>query len=300
MSIIAPKISIITCFLNTEQFIRETIESVLHQNYNNWELLLIDDGSIDNSTNIAKTFAAEYPEKIIYLEHENHVNKGSSISRNLGIKNANGTLIAFLDADDIWLPDMLSTLLTIMRQHPAAMICEASEYWYDWDDSGRKNEIVTIGAGQDRLYMPPQLALTLYPLGQGAAPCICGMLVQKEILTRHGAFDESFRGMYDDQSLLIKFYLHESIYISSSCKNKYRQRSGSLVHTSHEKGTYRRERKYFLYWLKHYLKSHNVHYPEVNILLQKALKPFQPVWFVSHVLPAKVKRILQKVYHSKN
>lgn len=300
MLVITPKISIITCFLNTEQYIRETIESVLKQDYNNWELLLIDDGSIDNSTGIAKAFAAEYPEKIIYLEHENHINNGSSISRNLGIKNASGTLIAFLDADDIWLPDMLSTLLTIMQRYPAAMICEASEYWYDWDGSRRKNEIVTIGAEQNRLYMPPQLALTLYPLSQGAAPCICGMLVQKEILTRHGAFDESFRGMYDDQSLLIKFYLQEPVYISSSCKNRYRQRSGSLVHTSHQKGAYRRDRKYFLSWLKHYLKSNNVHYPEVDILLLKALKPFQPAWFVSHILPAKVKRIFQKVYHSKN
>lgn len=300
MSVSIPKISIITCFLNTEQYIRETIESVLHQDYNNWELLLIDDGSIDNSTSIAKTFASEYPEKIIYLDHENHVNKGSSISRNLGIKNANGTLIAFLDADDIWLPDMLSTLLTIMQQHPAAMICEASEYWYDWDDSGRKNEIVTIGAEQNRLYMPPQLALTLYPLNEGDAPCICGMLVQKEILTKHGAFDESFRGMYDDQSLLIKFYLHESVYISSSCKNRYRQRPGSLVHTSHEKGAYRRERKYFLYWLKHYLKNNNVYYPEVNFLLRKALKPFSPVWFVSHVLPAKVKEYTKGLSRKKN
>jgi hypothetical protein len=126
------------------------------------------------------------------------------------------------------------------------------------------------------------------------------MLVQKEILTKHGAFDESFRGMYDDQSLLIKFYLHEPVYISSSCKNRYRQRPGSLVHTSHEKGAYRRDRKYFLSWLKHYLKSNNIHYPEVNFLLQKALLPFKPAWFVSHVLPARVKRILQKVYQLKN
>ena len=189
MGVLTPKISIITCFLNTERYIRETIESVLMQEYENWELLLIDDGSIDNSTSIAKAFATAYPGRIIYLEHENHVNKGSSISRNLGIEKSSGTLIAFLDADDIWLPDMLSSLLTIMQRYPAAMICEASEYWYDWDGSHRKNEIVTIGVEQDRLYMPPQLALTLYPLSQGAAPCICGMLVQKEILTRHGAFD---------------------------------------------------------------------------------------------------------------
>src|SRR5688572_12616840 len=108
MNAVMPKISVITCFLNTELYIRETIESVLKQDYNNWELLLIDDGSVDRSTGIAKEFAAKYPDKIIYLEHENHINKGSGASRNLGIKKTSGTLIAFLDADDVWLPDMLS------------------------------------------------------------------------------------------------------------------------------------------------------------------------------------------------
>ncbi|MFC0771497.1 glycosyltransferase family 2 protein [Terrimonas alba] len=294
MSAITPKISIITCFLNTELYIRETIESVLKQDYDNWELVLIDDGSFDNSTSIARAFAAEYPGKIIYLEHEDHATRGASKSRNLGIKKASGTLIAFLDADDLWFPDMLSSLLNIMQQHPATMICEASEYWYDWNDSGRKNEIVTIGAEQDKLYLPPQLALTLYPLNKGAAPCICGMLVQKEIINKHGAFDESFTGMYDDQSFLIKFYLHEPVYISSSCKNRYRQRPGSLVHSSHEKGEYIRDRKYFLVWLKYYLKNNKIHYPEVNFLLQKALLPFSPTWFVRHVLLSRVKRMLRK------
>lgn len=300
MNTVTPKISIITCFLNTELYIRETIESVLKQDYNNWELILIDDGSVDRGTGIAKEFAAKYPDKIIYLEHENHINKGSGASRNLGIKKASGTLIAFLDADDVWLPDMLSNLLDLMQQHPAAMICEASEYWYDWNDANRKNEIITIGADQDRLYLPTELMLTLYPLNKGAAPCICGMLVQKEKINKHGAFDESFRGMYDDQSFLVKFYLHEAVYISSSCKNRYRQRPGSLVHSSHEKGVYLRDRKYFLTWLKNYLKNNNIHYPEVNFLLQKALLPFRPGWFIRHLLPARVKRILQKVYHSIN
>src|ERR1051326_4779826 len=113
-----PKISIITCFLNVEEYIQETIESVLKQEYTNWELLLIDDGSTDKSTDIAKKFADEYPGKIIYCEHENHINRGSSASRNVGIKKASGTLIAFLDADDVWLPGMLSQILKLMHQHP--------------------------------------------------------------------------------------------------------------------------------------------------------------------------------------
>jgi len=289
-----PKISIITCFLNVEPYIEETIESVLKQEYTNWELVLIDDGSTDNSTNIAKDFANKHPGKIIYLEHENHTNKGSSASRNYGIKKATGSLITFLDADDIWLADMLSHLLNLMQQHPVAMICEASEYWYDWNDPNKKNEIVYIGAEQNRLYRPPQLMLTLYPLGSGAAPCICGMLVKKEIVDKHEAFDESFSGMYDDQSFLIKFYLHEAVYISSTCKNKYRQRPGSLVHSSHGKSDYLTERKYFLKWLKNYLQKNNINYPEVNSLLRRALLPYKTSYFIKNTLPKKIKRALKR------
>lgn len=292
------KISIITCFLNAELYIRETIESVLRQDYSNWELILVDDGSADKSTGIAKEFAANYPNCIIYLEHKNHINKGASASRNLGIQKASGTLIAFLDADDTWHPDLLSNLTNLIHQHGVAMVCEASEYWYDWNDSGGKNEIVFIGAEQDRLYRPPQLMLSLYPLSKGAAPCICGILVRKEIADKHCAFDESFGGMYDDQTFLVKFYLHEEVFISSSCKNRYRQRPGSLVHTSHQKGSYLRERKRFLIWLKDYIKNNNIRFPEVSVLLHRALLPYKFSWQLRHALPGKVKLVLKRIYRS--
>ncbi len=177
---VPPKISIITCFLNVEQYLEEMIESVLQQEYENWELLLIDDGSTDNSTSIAKKYVSRYPGKIIYREHNGHSNRGASASRNVGIDMATGEFIAFLDADDVWLPDLLSCLLTLMQAHSVALVCEASEYWYDWSNTERQNVIIPVGTEQDRYYAPPQLMLNLYPLGKGAAPCPCGMLVKKE------------------------------------------------------------------------------------------------------------------------
>ena len=99
-----PLVSAIIIFLNGEQFIEEAIASIFAQSYNNWELLLVDDGSTDHSTMIAQKYAQKYPEKVFYLEHEGHQNKGMSASRNLGISQANGEYIGFLDADDMWLP----------------------------------------------------------------------------------------------------------------------------------------------------------------------------------------------------
>lgn len=268
------QVSVIMCFLNTEPFIAEAIESVLQQEYRGWELILIDDGSTDGSTRVAKEYSARHPERIRYYEHERHQNRGTGISRNIGIAKATGRYIAFLDADDVWWPSMLAAQLALMHQHDVAMICEASEYWYDWNEPTRANEVVPVGTLPDRLYLPPQLSLELYPLGQGAAPCICGLLITKEAVDKCGGFDDQFTGMYDDQTLLMKLYLRESAYISSRCHNRYRQRPSSLVHTSQDTGSYYRERLYFLNWLRSYLQANNINYPPVNYLLIQALQPF--------------------------
>ncbi|MFD2515166.1 glycosyltransferase family 2 protein [Pontibacter locisalis] len=270
----AHKVSIITCFLNIEPYLEETINSVLQQDYEQWELLLIDDGSTDGSTEIAKTFASHYAEKIVYLEHPGHINRGSSASRNLGLEKATGSFIAFIDADDVWLPSYLSIQVKLIHQYPAAMVCQATEYWYSWENPQKKNIVIPVGAKQDHLHLPPQLSLSLYPLGQGAAPCICGMLIKKEVIDRLGGFDESFMGMYDEQVLLSRLYLQEPVFLSSLCLNRYRQRPGSLVHSSQE-SDYHQVRKRFLEWFEEYLYSHNDSSPAVVRQLEKALLPYR-------------------------
>ncbi|HEX8326703.1 MAG TPA: glycosyltransferase family A protein [Hymenobacter sp.] len=259
-----PEISIVTCFLNVEQYLEEAIESVIRQRYQQWELLLMDDGSMDQSTLLAKKYEALYPDKIVYLEHPGHVNKGLSASRNVAIAKSRGRLIAFLDADDVLLPDMLQQQLQLLEQHGAAMVCEASEYWHDWNDKQKPNVVIPIGTRPDHLYSPPVLALNLYPLGSGAAPCPCSILVHKEALLRHGGFEEEFPGMYEDQAFLIKFYLHEKVYISSGCHNRYRQRPDSLLNSSHREGNYLRERTKFMAWLGHYLSKQSAVHPQVS------------------------------------
>src|SRR5262245_51717549 len=90
-------VSIVTPFLNAGTFIQEAVDSVLVQTYPHWELLLVDDGSTDESTAIAQAFAAAHPHRIRYLSHEGCVNKGASASRNLGTRVARGKYVAFLD-----------------------------------------------------------------------------------------------------------------------------------------------------------------------------------------------------------
>lgn len=265
------KVSIITCFFNVENFIEQTIKSVIKQKYKNWELLLIDDGSSDKSTDIAKKYSVKYPGKILYHDHENHANKGLSYSRNSGISKSSGEIIAFLDADDVWLSTYLSNQVNILSKYNCAMVCEATEYWYSWNKSD-VDTMVLVGTKQDQIYSPPQLMIDLYPLGEGAAPCVCGILIKKASLEKYGGFDKDFKGLYEDQIFLSRMYLNENIFISSACNNRYRQRHDSLVGASYEDGEYISIRKHYLEWLRHYIHTNKIEYDEVNKLLQRALE----------------------------
>jgi glycosyltransferase involved in cell wall biosynthesis len=272
-----PLVSVILCFYNEKVFIEEAIKSVLSQHYDHWELFLVDDGSSDDSTRIARDYAAEFPHKITYLDHPFHQNKGLSASRNTGIKKCRGTFVAFIDADDVWLPGKLRFQLDIFRRNPGVTVAmEASLYWNSWKSQGKTDEIIKVGA-KEGTYKAPQLMLSLYPLGKGAAPCPSAIMVHRGVL-RRCVFEELFTGiyqMYEDQAFLCKVYLKEVVYVSAACHNKYRQRAASLVSNVHETGNYHKVRSYYLYWFKDFLHSQPYRFKAVERLLRKAQMPYR-------------------------
>ncbi len=101
-------ISIITPVHNSEKLILETIKSVQEQTYHNWEMILIDDCSTDNSIRIINELIEKDPRISLII---NEKNSGAAITRNKGIKAAIGDFITFIDADDIWFPDFLRNSL---------------------------------------------------------------------------------------------------------------------------------------------------------------------------------------------
>lgn len=105
-------VSIITPVYNSQDYLEETILSVLNQTYSNWELLLIDDCSIDNSYEIIKKYL-EKDERIKYLKNDK--NSGPAITRNKGIEKAKGEYIAFLDSDDLWYENKLERQISFMQ-----------------------------------------------------------------------------------------------------------------------------------------------------------------------------------------
>ncbi len=110
-----PLISIIIPLFNRENLISETIESVLAQTYSYWELIIIDDGSTDNSVEIAKTFAAK--SNRIQLFQRDRLPKGASACRNIGAEKANGDYLIFLDSDDLLAPFCLDQRIKIMQEN---------------------------------------------------------------------------------------------------------------------------------------------------------------------------------------
>jgi glycosyltransferase involved in cell wall biosynthesis len=296
---IKPLVSVITAFFNEETFLKESVQSVIAQEYDNWEMMLVDDGSTDDSTWIAKAYAEQYPGKIFYLEHDDHSNRSTAASRNLAISKCRGELVAFLDADDVWGSEKLLKQVEIMCSDAnIVLLLEASEYWNSWDTNGGNDIIIQVGKETDKLFEPPVLAEFLYPLGKGAAPCPSAIMARRRFLIKHGGFESGFKGKYqlfEDQAFLIKFYLHEKVYISSLCNNRYRQRTGSCVQKVTQEGNYHIVRKYFLSWLELYIESYNITDKKVRHLFKRASEQYKHpmVYFLRERLSRVQKRLLK-------
>ncbi len=267
-------VSAIIIFLDAERFIREAIESVFAQTYDSWELLLVDDGSTDASTRIALGYAEQHPGKVRYLEHPGHRNRGTSASRNLGIAEAKGEYVALLDSDDVWLPDKLQQQVEILNSHPeAGMVYGMSQYWRSWSGDPEdllRDFVPALGVQADTVVVPPTLLTLLHPLGNATAPCPSDLLLRREMVERVGGFEESFKGMFEDQAFLTKVYLKEPVYVAGRCWDRYRQHPQQCVSVVERAGQTHLARLFFLNWLEKYWSEQRVEDAEAwNLLRQE-------------------------------
>jgi glycosyltransferase involved in cell wall biosynthesis len=271
-----PLVSCIITFLNAEVFVEEAVESVLAQTHENLELLLVDDGSTDGSTPIALRYAERFPEKVRYLEHAEHENRGAAASRNLGIREARGEYIALLDSDDVWLGHKLEEQVAILDSHPeAGMVYGQSQYWHSWTtkpEDAHRDHMPKLGVQTETLFEPAMLSTLVYPLGVAIAPCPSDLLLRRAAVERIGGFEEAFRGMYqlyDDQTFLAKMYLNEPVYVAGRCWDRYRQHPNQCVSVVREAGQQNTVRLAFLRWLAEYFYVQGVGDTELWKLLQE-------------------------------
>jgi glycosyltransferase involved in cell wall biosynthesis len=267
-----PLVSVVVIFLDEETFIEDAIQSVLDQTYTAWEMLLVDDGSTDRSAEIARGYADRLPDRVRYLRHPHGQNLGMSASRNLGIRHSQGEYVAFLDADDAWLPGKLQAQVALLDSQPeAAMVYGPAQWWYSW--SGQppgdgRDFIHELGVPGDSLISPPTL-LGAFLVDEGISPCTCSILVRRGVLDRVGGFEDEFRGLYEDQVLCAKICLEFPVFASSACFYRYRQHGRSALATAERAGTRGQARGMFLEWLAGYLEAREITNPEVWNPLQR-------------------------------
>lgn len=271
-----PLVSCVINFLNTEKFLEEAIESVFAQTYKNWELLLVDDGSTDNSTTIARKYAEHYPEKVLYLEHEGHRNRGASAARNLGVRNARGEFIAFLDADDVYLPYKLERQVPILVSHTeAAMLYGSSYYWYSWtgdpDDLQWDYEIEIANVHLNTPLKSEEF-LHLFIQRKVLLPPTTSLLARRETIERIGGFEEAFRDLFDDQVFIAKMSLEAPIVLVPGFFEKYRQHEESCTFIAQKiTGEDLKMRPTYLSWLEGYLSDLEIKDAKLRKVLRKEL-----------------------------
>lgn len=173
---------------NTEKFIGESIQSVVDQTYANWELLVVDDGSTDKTADIIREFAAR-DSRVKYLFQQNG---RQAKARNTAIENSLGALIAFLDADDLWLPEKIERQLQALEETNADVVYSNGLIIYEPGATPGRNDFAIVEGTIEGRKMLDVLLL------QNRIP-VQSVVVRKEAYRNAGPFDEApqFHGCED-------------------------------------------------------------------------------------------------------
>lgn len=231
-----PRSSWIVIFLDGERFIDQAIASIVAQRgVDDWEIVLVDDGSTDASTEIARGWAARDPERIRYVEHPRHENRGMSASRNAGVRHARGDVVGFLDCDDVLLPDSMARALGLLDDHPDVdVVIGRTLMWSSWSRPHRPDLDRAMphpgGVEVGVPLRPTDLYRAYYGTPrQWTVPGTCSIVMRRSALAAIGGFDERFSGMFEDQVVYAKLALHLTVLLDDSLYALYRQHPRSAV-----------------------------------------------------------------------
>jgi len=272
-----PTVSIVVPYLDQERYLAEAIESVLAQTLSEWELVLIDDGSRDRSPKIAAAYATAHPERIRLLRHRNGENRGAAKSRNVGIAEATGEYLCFLDGDDVYEPHKLESEVNLLESIPeVAMLYAPTIWWYPGGE--RRDKVERLGIAPDRIHDPPTLASDVLLLHKGDVPCICSALIRRAVVTAVGGFEESFK-LFEDQTLWGKLFLRYPVFVTSRPSSRYRQHADSTSARALRGGEYHPWRrnaaeKRFVDWLQSHSETLGITQPDLVRAFRKAAAPY--------------------------
>ncbi len=221
-------VSIVIPTYNDERFISEALSSLFAQTYHQWEAIIIDDGSSDSSVKIAQSFGDR-----VKVFSQN--NAGSAVARNHGMRMASGQYLAFLDADDYWLPDKLRLQVEYLDRHPQYDFVYCA--WREWfwpkvpepqaaigacgQESATADEVVASESG----WVYPSLLLDCFIQTST-------VLMRRSVVDRVGWFDESLRRGQDYDYWLRCAHVVQ-IFKLAQVSSLYRLREDSITKRVH-------------------------------------------------------------------
>lgn len=206
---------------NAERYVAESIESVIEQTFANWELIVVDDGSTDGTAKIVSRVAAQ-DARIRYLRRENG---GQAAARNTGIRNSNAPVVAFLDADDLWLPEKLARQVETLQSTKADLVYCDGYVFYEDGSPERADFFAVVPGAIDG----PTMFRLLYDYNRIAT---LSVIVKRQALEGIGLFDEGrrFQNCEDYELWLRLAHAGFDFYGIPDKLMRYRRHSASTTH----------------------------------------------------------------------
>lgn len=215
-------VSVIIPLYNKEKYIRRTILSILAQSLTNYELIIVDDSSTDGSRSQAETIVDD---RILIVSQQN---RGPGSARNTGLKHARADFVAFLDADDEWLPDYLKNGVEILASNPDfASVTQGyflnsvenntKEYW---QNRGLKEGIVKVSSATP---VSTVIAVLAYMNPWST-------IIRKDVAIKYGGFFDLYKCLYaEDAYLMLNILMNEEIYINLNPQAIYHVEASDLT-----------------------------------------------------------------------
>ena len=212
-----PRVSVIVPAYNAAVYLPYAIDGVLAQSYPDWEIVIVDDGSTDDTRAVVDSYRPKLSDKLQFIYQSN---RGLAAARNIGIRAARGEFIALLDADDVWLPYRLERGVSVMDADPGAGLVHARVVRID------ARGTITGQLKVDPKYMSGRIARHVYTR---RAHIVCPtVMFRKSCLETAGWFDETMQAT-EDRDLWFRIALHYEVVFINQVLAHYRLSPSSMT-----------------------------------------------------------------------
>ena len=215
-----PQISVIIPLFNKGRYIQQALNSVLAQTFGDYEIIVVDDGSTDNGAELVSNYCDQ---RIRLIRQEN---AGPGAARNYGIRNSCAEYVAFLDADDEWMPEFLENSLDNILQNPGCVLSTCNSYEEEKKQPTTRTKMAALSHGIYRL--PPDVCPKKLVDITGCVQ-VGSVLGIKEAIKRYGGFYEGGCIWGEDRYLWLQVLLNHAIYYDSRKMFWYHTESSELL-----------------------------------------------------------------------